>query len=467
MSVIPSLQSLVSTGGDSWDWTKNLQKASFRGVPFAVISADGSFGRRQAVHEYPYRDVPWIEDMGRSNRKITLRGFIVQSSKLYTASDVFKQRDSLIAACETGEAGTLVHPTLGEIIVSIPAGGLRLSESMEQGRMFSFTLSVIESGAKRFAITDAAKAKSSVTESWASVISKTATTYIATVKGALRTVTQAIKTIKATLSYWINSVTSLSNEVTNLGNVLSSTFGSERYGRYNSGSVGGNTSGVAATSTTEGDTTDYDGLVANKMATVVQDRAVIAATISALLATEEIDSLTDNTQQTIAAVMAAVPNVADLLRVFERLSATTDTTLYGDDQDTAIQTATLNYLNITCAATMAYVASTYTPTSRDDATAVLSRVSTALDVAAVTAADAGYIEVYQALLVLRTDITDVMRAAGADLAEVKTVTLPHPIPALTLSNQLYQDASRAGSLIKSANPVHPAFMPTTLKALTS
>ena len=29
-----------------------------------------------AVHEYPYRDTVWVEDLGRSARKFTLRGFL-------------------------------------------------------------------------------------------------------------------------------------------------------------------------------------------------------------------------------------------------------------------------------------------------------------------------------------------------------------------------------------------------------
>ncbi|MBG6243171.1 MAG: hypothetical protein EKE20_15730, partial [Candidatus Symbiopectobacterium sp. Dall1.0] len=426
-----------------------------------------STGRRQAIHDYPYRDTPWIEDMGRSTRRISLRGFIVQSSQLYNAGDVFSQRDSLIAACETGEPGTLIHPTLGELIVSVPAGGLRISESLEQGRVFSFTLMAIESGDKQFSITEASTAASSVTESWASIISKTATTYIATVKGAMRTATQAIKTIKRTTECWTHSVTALSNEVTNLGNVLSSTFGSDRYGRYNSGTVGGNSSGTSALATSENDTRNYDGLVSAKMAEVVQNRAAISSAISRLLGSEDVDSVPENTQVVLTTIIKTVPSIYDLMRVFESLSETADRTIYGNSRDTAIQAATLNYLNIVCAGAMAFSASKYRPSSRDDAMAILSRVTRALDNAAVTAADHGYTQVYQELLVLRTSIIDAMRTAGASLADVKTVKLPRPLPALTISNQLYQDAARSGSLIKAANPIHPAFMPVTFKALSS
>lgn len=467
MALIPTLQSLVSTGGDSWNYIEHLQAASFRSVPFAVISADGAFGRRQAAHDYPYRDTPWIEDMGRSTRKITIRGFIVQSSQLYTASDVFSQRDSLIAACETGESGTLVHPTLGELTVSVPDGGLRISEGMEQGRMFSFTLTLIESGEKQFSITDASTAASSVTTSWASTLSKTAATYLGTVKGALRTVTQAVKTIKTTTEYWTNSVTTLVDQVTNLGNVLSNTFGNERYGRYNNGTVGGNSSGSTTTTITDDDTSDYDALVESTIAAVVQDRDAVATAVVTLLVTDELDDYPDNVAAVITAVLDTIPSVYDQVRVFESMSGTADSTLYASSSDTAVQAATLNYLNIISAGAMAYTAASYAPASRDDAMAMLNRVITVLDSAAVIAADAGYVTVYQELLALRSYITDVLKNAGADLAGVRTVTFPSARPALTIANQLYQDAGRTAGLIKSANPVHPAFMPTSFKALTS
>jgi hypothetical protein len=45
-----------------------LQTASFRGVPFKVLAARVKKGRRWAVHEYPYVDGGWPEDMGRMLR---------------------------------------------------------------------------------------------------------------------------------------------------------------------------------------------------------------------------------------------------------------------------------------------------------------------------------------------------------------------------------------------------------------
>lgn len=46
-------------------WTDRLQPASFRGVAFKVDGDDLQIGRRTVVHEYPGRDTPSVEDMGR------------------------------------------------------------------------------------------------------------------------------------------------------------------------------------------------------------------------------------------------------------------------------------------------------------------------------------------------------------------------------------------------------------------
>ncbi|WP_390894164.1 DNA circularization N-terminal domain-containing protein, partial [Photorhabdus kleinii] len=197
--------SKVTTGGDmplikdaissflgkdqGWKWSEHLHPASFRGVPFAVVSGESVFGRRQAVHEYPYRDTAWIEDLGRSSRKITLRGFIIQDSKVYSAPDVITQRNNLVAACEEGVRGTLIHPTLGELTVSVTESGLRVNESADNGRVFEFTLTVIESGLKVFAVTNSTAADSKVNANWLRTATTTAAKFISMVKGEIRTVT--------------------------------------------------------------------------------------------------------------------------------------------------------------------------------------------------------------------------------------------------------------------------------------
>ncbi len=460
------LSSLLGRSGDSWIWSDHLHAASFRGVPFAVTTGDGEFGRRQAVHEYPFRDSVWVEDLGRSTRRLTLRGFIIQSSLIYTAGDVMTQRDSLVVACETAGPGTLIHPTLGELTVSIPAGGLKITEG-PAGRVFEFTLTVIESGLKVFALTDSASATSTVNTSYLSLVSKTAARFISEVSGDLRTVTQAIKTLKSTAKFWGSMVTNITDQATNLSNTLKSTFGSTRYGRYNDGSVGGSASGTTGATDNTPDTAGYAALVAQKMAQSVENHQEID---SATLALQSATSVTDYSaciQLIVDAINNDIASMADLIRAWESLSDFADTTYRPATTDSEIAAAMRLYFTALAAGAMANAAALYSPSSYDDAMNVLARVMAVIDAVSLSVADAGYDEVYSELQVLRLATVYTLQSAGADLARIKTVAFNTPLPTLTIANRLYQDASRAESLMKMANPIHPAFMPTTFKALNS
>lgn len=103
----------------------------------------GRFGRRQVEHEYPQRDRPFVEDMGRAAREIRVTGFVL-------GDDYFERRDALIAALEAPGPGLLVHPYLGELTVS--ARPADLTESTDEGGIARFTMSFVESGERSFPI---------------------------------------------------------------------------------------------------------------------------------------------------------------------------------------------------------------------------------------------------------------------------------------------------------------------------
>ncbi|MGT3292712.1 DNA circularization protein [Yersinia enterocolitica] len=468
MSLISNaLSDLLGTGGDSWQWSEHLHPASFRGVPFAVLTAEGVFGRRQAIHEYPYRDTAWIEDLGRATRRLTIRGFLIQSSGLYTAPDVMTQRDSLIAACEMPDAGTLVHPTLGEMTVSIPESGLRLNEGAESGRVFEFTLTIIESGLRVFSVTSSADAVSSIQSSWFGLASKSVATFIATVKGEVRSVTQTIRTLKSTAAFWVNMVNSTTSEATNLGNVLRSTLGRDRYGRFNHGTVGGSVSGATASVSTQSDTTDLSALVDQRMAVSVEGRASLAAATDALTEAATVAAHANAVLAVVNAILASGASTLDLIRMMQELTAINDDTFRPNPGDSNTAAASYQLIIVLCAGAMVFAASQYQPESYDDAVDILTRVCDVVDGAALSAADTGNDEVYQSLMTLRESIVTLLQQTGANLSRVEIVNFNRSLPALNLANRLYQDARRGDALVKMAAPVHPAFMPIRFKALNS
>jgi prophage DNA circulation protein len=93
-------------------WLDYLQTASFRGVPFGVFDSERGGGRRMALHEYPFRDDVWPEDLGLATRGFDLRGFLV-------GDDCYAQEDAMHAVCAVAGVGLLVHPTRGAITVSL------------------------------------------------------------------------------------------------------------------------------------------------------------------------------------------------------------------------------------------------------------------------------------------------------------------------------------------------------------
>lgn len=93
-------------------WLDDIQDASFRGVPFGVEKPQTKGGRRVAPHDYPKRDTPDPEDMGRKGRSYILDA--------YTLGDAaIADRDRLITALDADGPGTLIHPTFGTLWVQV------------------------------------------------------------------------------------------------------------------------------------------------------------------------------------------------------------------------------------------------------------------------------------------------------------------------------------------------------------
>lgn len=145
-------------------WRANLRPAKLGKASFLVDStAMPQMGRNVHVHEYPQRDKPYVEDLGRKTREFTLECYVLSTAD--NNHDYMPDRDALIAELETAGTKTLVHPYLGEMKVTVtdPTGP---RESTREGGMARFTITCVESGERVFpsAATDtAAKATTKAT----------------------------------------------------------------------------------------------------------------------------------------------------------------------------------------------------------------------------------------------------------------------------------------------------------------
>lgn len=140
----------IDNSGNSWtggEWWQQLQPGSWRGVGFVLDAGQTAAGRRVAIHEYPYRDDAWAEDLGKLPRRFSVQAYLV-------GDDVYAQRDAMLKACEQSGAGTLVHPTLGSL--SCVLLEFATTDRRERGRYVEVQFSFIVAGDVKYPSTSIA-----------------------------------------------------------------------------------------------------------------------------------------------------------------------------------------------------------------------------------------------------------------------------------------------------------------------
>lgn len=126
-------------------WRDALRPASFRGVAFRVEVNARAGGRRGVVHEYPKRNLPYSEDMGRRARRWHVQAY-------HLGPDYLVLRDRLITALEADGPGTLILPLpyLGEAVQAM-VGPYTALESRERGGFCAYEIEFSEAGVPGFA----------------------------------------------------------------------------------------------------------------------------------------------------------------------------------------------------------------------------------------------------------------------------------------------------------------------------
>jgi len=145
---------------------KSLGSSSFKGVQFFVDSIETEFGRRITVHQFPYQDIPYSEDVGRLPRTFVVNAHVVDTVE-FVKKDVTQypknkgvkkvvevgvgktrlyeiQRDKLIEAIETKGKGKFIHPTMGEYLV-VPLSCSVVFDNT-QGSVETFRITFKEAG---------------------------------------------------------------------------------------------------------------------------------------------------------------------------------------------------------------------------------------------------------------------------------------------------------------------------------
>lgn len=440
-------------------WAGILLQAEFRGVPFGVLGNEGTFGRRNAVHEYPERETAWIEDQGKRTRKFEVTGFLVSDSLVYGGGDVLEQRKALVRAVETPGPGTLSHPTLGYLDVS--ADTCVFAERWDGQRYFEFKLSVLEDGGRLFPANKADTAQA-VTAAADTASTKAADTYAKTADKSLSKGASALRKALATAVAWTDKVKAVAQDPSKLLGLASQLPGS--FGRFFNGrnlgflkDAGRLVSNVSTIQQLIGSGTTARLLLQDA------SRAISTALAGFGVSTTALD-VANAVRGFVGQFRSSANDPADGIRLLASLHGFTPLT----PAASVPGGAELDQLfRQTVAVALAETAATYQPASMQDAADLRDLVTAILDAEILAAGDAGLDDIFAAFRALRVAVVQDLKERGASLAPIVTVNSNGPVPALVLAQRLYRDSARADELVYQAAPVHPLFMPPSFEALAA
>jgi hypothetical protein len=122
-------------------WRTKWYQALFRSEIFFVETDSTGSGRRVAVHEYPKRNVPYAEDMGRAARTYQVQGYLI--GPFY-----HELKERLITALEKDGPGRLRLPMYQDVEVMVQS--YTVSENRERGGFCTIQMQFVEYGDPEF-----------------------------------------------------------------------------------------------------------------------------------------------------------------------------------------------------------------------------------------------------------------------------------------------------------------------------
>jgi DNA circularisation protein len=130
---------------------RGLLLASFKGAYFHVEQQGRSSGRRTVVHEYPKRDIPFAEDMGRHAIRYQMTGYVIEMDRR-NELDYQVAKNRLIRVLESEDAGELRDPYMPatEHLAYAPllfmCERYTVTETRERGGVATFEMLFVEAG---------------------------------------------------------------------------------------------------------------------------------------------------------------------------------------------------------------------------------------------------------------------------------------------------------------------------------
>jgi len=461
-------------------WKDNLQDASLRGIAFKVDSDEATFGRRVQVHEYPNRDKPWAEDLGRATRRFSVQAYLI-------GDDFFEQRNRLIEAIEKPGSCTLVHPYYGEMTVVVD-DAIRVSHSQSEGRMCRISFSFVESGELSFPTAGLAtgqKLSSSVSfldDAISSAFSAFGMDGMPDFlqDGVLDEASGMFSTVTSAFQYVDSGVSAASRLLQGDLSVLLSppssgmSFVNRLQTMWRAGSrLTGNASdlmsmikgltGVTVDSglaprgvwNTDSKTAQTQTIQRNYVAQAVRTTAISEAAAAVTSLPQPASRTVTRQQDPLQPVRVSHPAVSNIQPVASAVDAP-PAVLRTDAGAATVGTSQPSVTTASASAGVTSSTDSGAVITWDDLAQVRDSLNEAIDREMERVTDDG---LYQALVTVRTDVN---RDISARLEQVERMTERTPaqvMPALVLAADWYDSASRAGDITARNGIRHPGFVP--------
>jgi hypothetical protein len=121
-------------------WRSRYQPAAFRNAQFFVETDMRVGGRRVAAHQYPKRNTPYSEDMGRRATRFLVQGYLI-------GPHYWEQKNRLIGELDKDGPGLLRLPLPYQMAdVKVLVASYTIVEGRERGGMCVVEMDFVEYG---------------------------------------------------------------------------------------------------------------------------------------------------------------------------------------------------------------------------------------------------------------------------------------------------------------------------------
>lgn len=397
---------------------RKLQKASYKGVSFEVTDASYNAGRRVAVFEFPQKDTPFVEDLGRKATEYSFTAFVV-------GTDYIQKMSALVKVLESSGSGKLVHPWLGEkTVIAKDANNVKYSS-----KLLTATIDLV--------FVEAPPQESNVSKDFLSNLGIKTNALLDSIVGGfvekfdLSGVQDYVHAaVSGNLGEMlgipeIQNIAKIFEKSDELADLVSDTLAVVQGGSANMATVILNTLGLGSFSTT---VANWRGIARQLSRLTKSDELNTKTSAESVKGTsrEKIDESTDA--------------LSTLIRQVELSNVIGAAANIGTEYDAVNDSAQVSV--------MAY----------DELISVRDEILDAIDEEMLKTDND---EIYLALEDARTAVWGCLTERANENARIVTVTPNEVMPALVLAYDYYGDANRDAEIVGRNNVANPNFLPTT------